>query len=167
MDIYDLPTDLNKLWHSYLPLNTVDYYNNNWTKYNVETVCNVAAEHGFIDLLTWSRLKGYPWSTETCAIASLNGQLEILKLLHEYECPWDMTTRDNAEKGLHDNIISWLNENKYLPVSYYHNHIQIGNNYVSNGLCTYSFALTPEQHMPTGSCNLSRIDHVAGYKIFI
>ena len=29
----------------------------------------------------------------------------------------------------------------------------------SDGINVYSFALTPEQHQPSGSCNFSRIDN--------
>jgi hypothetical protein len=31
-------------------------------------------------------------------------------------------------------------------------------NYISDSICIYSFALNPEEHQPSGTCNFSRID---------
>ena len=49
---------------------------------------------------------------------------------------------------------------KVADTSILSNHSNTSNVPRSHGINSYSFALKPEEHQPTGTCNMSRIDNV-------
>jgi hypothetical protein len=81
INIKCMPKDLTKLCDSYLIDDELIYFSgrNNWTKFNKNESCNIAAKNGWLDLLKWARLNGYHWDRETCSNAAENGHLEVLK----------------------------------------------------------------------------------------
>lgn len=54
-----------------------------------------------------------PWDEETCAMAALNGHLEIIKWARSREppCPWDEDTCAMAALNAQMAVIKWAHEN--------------------------------------------------------
>ena len=77
--MYSLPKDLYNICCSYLTDEECIYVNNEWTKFNKNYVCNIAAKNGWLDLLIWARKNGCEWDRYVCSNAAFNGHLEVLK----------------------------------------------------------------------------------------
>ena len=76
-----------------------------------ERFCSRVALNGNLDLLKYLHENGCPWDQSTCTCASLVGHLECLQYAHENECPWDEDTcKYAAEKG-HLECLKYLHEN--------------------------------------------------------
>ena len=76
-----------------------------------ERFCSRMALNGNLDLLKYLHENGCPWDQSTCTCASLVGHLECLQYAHENECPWDEDTcKYAAEKG-HLECLKYLHEN--------------------------------------------------------
>lgn len=116
MSIEYLPCELNNIYLSYLGPNEYIFYNNEWDKFSRNNVCNIAAEHGWLDLLKWARdpirKDSCPWNRKTCAIAALNGHLDMLifarDMPNEDMCQWDYTTCENAALNGHIDILKFV-----------------------------------------------------------
>jgi len=54
---------------------------------------------------------GYVRNEWACAIAALNGNIEMLKWLREIGFPWDKKCYTLAERRGHDKVVQWLHEN--------------------------------------------------------
>src|SRR5271165_1238655 len=110
-----IPKDLAKLCNSYLSDSELIYYSGetNWTKFQKDIVCNIAAENGWIDLLKWARKpeKNCHWDYLTCSYAALNGHLLTLKWARENGCDWDSTTCGSAAYNGHLEVLKWAREN--------------------------------------------------------
>ena len=63
-------------------------------------------------------------------------------------------TSVNLQLNGHDRFAT-RDGNYFNYVQPYQHH----SNTPSDGVCVYSFALKPEEHQPSGSCNMSRIDN--------
>jgi hypothetical protein len=74
-----LPKDINNLLKSYLSNDELNYYKNNWNLFDEKQVCEIAAIHGWLDLLIWARNNNYQWNEEICSYAAYHRHLEILK----------------------------------------------------------------------------------------
>lgn len=57
-----------------------------------------------VPLIAWARDHGCPWNGHTCALAAMNGALDVLQFLHASGCPWDART------------CAWAAVNDYLQV---------------------------------------------------
>ena len=79
MNVIQLPKDLNNICCSYLTDEECIYVNNEWTKFNKDYVCNIAAHNGWLDLLIWARQNDCEWNSDVCGNAAWNGHLEVLK----------------------------------------------------------------------------------------
>ena len=55
MKVIQLPKDLNNICCSYLTSQKCIYVNNEWTKFNKDYICYIAAQNGWLDLLKWAR----------------------------------------------------------------------------------------------------------------
>jgi hypothetical protein len=55
-----LPKDIYNLCLSYLSENNIIYFEENWYKFPKNELCNIAARHGWFDLLKWARQNDYP-----------------------------------------------------------------------------------------------------------
>ena len=60
--------------------------------HTVYAICVAAAENGDLKLLKWLHENGCPWDSSTCASAAKKGNLELLKWLRQNGCPWDSST---------------------------------------------------------------------------
>jgi hypothetical protein len=58
----------------------------------------------------------------------------------------------------HDRMAS-INTNYYTKAQVYQHHTGYGGLMANNSIAVYSFALKPEEHQPSGTCNFSRIDN--------
>ena len=66
-----------------------------------ERFCAQMAENGNLELLKVLHENGCPWDVTTCSEAALNGHLECLKYAHESGCPWSEWTCTRAAEGGH------------------------------------------------------------------
>ena len=65
-----------------------------------ERFCARMALNGNLDLLKYLHENGCPWNEATCTCASLVGHLECLKYAHEHGCPWnEFTSSESALRG--------------------------------------------------------------------
>uniref|UniRef100_A0A061R459 F-box domain-containing protein n=1 Tax=Tetraselmis sp. GSL018 TaxID=582737 RepID=A0A061R459_9CHLO len=74
-------------------------------------VCNIAAEAGDIELLSWAYENGCPWGPDTAIAAARKGQLETLKWLRQHGCPWSDSAApagQRAAAGGHLAVLQWL-----------------------------------------------------------
>jgi hypothetical protein len=73
-----------------------------------------AAQRGNLDMIKYCVANGCPFTTDACAHAAANGQLECLKYLHEQvKAPWDSYTAVLAGFSGHLHILEYLDERKY------------------------------------------------------
>jgi ankyrin repeat protein len=73
-------------------------------------ICEWAAGHGRLDVLTWAREQGCPWNTCTCDYAAIHGHLNCLKYARENGCPCDILTSKFAIRNNHLHILVYLIE---------------------------------------------------------
>jgi hypothetical protein len=76
-------------------------------------MCQYAAMNGDIDILKYLHEHGCPWGEDTCRAASQNGHLECLKYAHEEGCPWDENTCSYAcvSNNAHLDCLKYAHEN--------------------------------------------------------
>jgi hypothetical protein len=77
-----------------------------------------AAEGGNLEIVKLLREKGCPWDVFTCADAAKGGHLEVLKWLHGEGCPWDNRTSFKAAAYGHLELLKWVRENA-CPVDWF------------------------------------------------
>jgi len=91
-----------------------------------EDVCEYAASLGSIRLLKWARENKLgtlqrqcqspwnwsPWNSGTCSCAAMNGQLHVLKYLHENGCPWGWSTCNFAAAYKRWDCLQYAVDNK-------------------------------------------------------
>src|SRR6185369_5548540 len=107
MKIIQLPKDLNNICCSYLTDEECLYVNKEWTKFNKNYVCYIAAQNGWLDLLKWARQNEYPWNSWTCSDAALNGHLEVLKWARQNGCEWNSIVCSYAAENGHLEVLKW------------------------------------------------------------
>ncbi len=73
--------------------------------------CYDAAKNGDLKLLKYLHENGYPWNESICEIAALNDHLEILNYAHQNGCPWNEITCYNATCAGHLNILIYAHQN--------------------------------------------------------
>jgi len=82
-----------------------------WAKANgcpwVERTCALAALDGHLEVLRWAREHGCPWDNRTCYAAAACGHLEVLRWARERGCPWHSLTCDKAFLGGHLVVLKW------------------------------------------------------------
>ena len=76
-----------------------------------ERFCSKMAWNGNLELLKVLHEKGCPWNEETCRSAASNDHLECLKYAHENGCPWDKWTCADAAKTGHLECLKYAHEN--------------------------------------------------------
>lgn len=73
-----------------------------------------AAEHGHFHIVKYFH-ENYPSNTnltdEVFSMASISGNMELIKYLHNKQCPWNKTTVENAVTYGHTKIVKYLVEN--------------------------------------------------------
>ena len=75
------------------------------------TECYQAAMEGNLDLLKHLHEQGQFWDAATCANAALGGHLQCLKYAHEKGCPWESSTCENAAMCGHFECLQYAVEN--------------------------------------------------------
>ena len=73
--------------------------------------CSRMARNGNLELLKFLHEKGCPWNEETCWSAASNDHLECLKYAHENGCPWDEETCKAAAKYRRLECLKYAHEN--------------------------------------------------------
>jgi len=73
-----------------------------------ESLCNIAARSGRINVLEWARAQGMPWNESTCIEAAAEGELETLKYLRRGGCPWNEESCSWAAFHGDVRILQWL-----------------------------------------------------------
>ena len=76
-----------------------------------ERFCWRMARKGNLELLKILHEKGCPWDVRTCKWAAYNGHLECLKYAHENGCPWDEETCSEAAENGHLECLKYAHEN--------------------------------------------------------
>jgi len=86
--IEGLIKDISDVCISYLSDNERIYYKGEteWSEFDKNNVCDIAAKNGWLDLLIWARKNNHPWNYFTCVYAARNGHLEILKYARRNHC---------------------------------------------------------------------------------
>src|SRR5947207_1347241 len=106
MNIIQLPKDLKNICCSYLTGEECMYINKEWTKFNKNIICNIAAENGWLDLLKWAKQNSY-----VCNNAAQNGHLEVLKWARQNGCEWDRWVCNYAARNGHSEVLKWVKLN--------------------------------------------------------
>ena len=75
-----------------------------------ERFCAQMALNGNFDLLKFLHENECPWNEWTCANAAKIGHFECLKYLHENGCPWDKWTCEYASENGHLECLKYLHE---------------------------------------------------------
>jgi hypothetical protein len=76
-----------------------------------EFTCARAAINGNLDVLKYLHENGCPWDEHACAYAAIYGNLDVLKYLRENGCPWDDFTCLFAAQNNHLEVLIWAYEN--------------------------------------------------------
>ena len=63
------------------------------------TACSMTADQGDLDVLKWLHENGCPWDADTCSRAVRGCHIDVLKYLHENGCPWDRVACLRAAGG--------------------------------------------------------------------
>ena len=69
-----------------------------------------AAEQGNLDVIKYLHENGCPWDEETCWRAAQAGHLDVLKYAHENACPWNWLTCTKAAAGDHLHVLKYAHE---------------------------------------------------------
>ena len=78
-------------------------------KLTMRTAMN-AAEQGNLDVIKYLHENGCPWDEETCWRAAQAGHLDVLKYAHENACPWNWLTCTKAAAGDHLHVLKYAHE---------------------------------------------------------
>ena len=76
--------------------------------------CNVMTiiiKNGNLEILKYLHENGCPWDEDSCYNASENGNLEVLKYLHENNCPWNSNSSAAASHNKQLECLKYLHEN--------------------------------------------------------
>lgn len=76
-----------------------------------KSVCRLAAEEGRLNLLRLAHHYNYPWDKSTCEAAAKKGHLDCLKCAHENGCPWDVQTCRNAVQSGNLSCLEYVHQN--------------------------------------------------------
>ena len=79
-----------------------------------QSVCNLAARGGHLEVLKWARANECPWDDYMCAEAASGGHLEVLQWLRAEKCPWDKRTCKFAAECGHLEVLQWARANGCL-----------------------------------------------------
>ena len=64
-----------------------------------------------MNIILFALQNGCPWSTEVPAFAAASGHLKVLKLLRDFDCPWDAEVIKSAKHFKKYHIMKWAIEN--------------------------------------------------------
>ena len=120
MIIEGLIKEVSNICLSYLSDEERIYIKKEWDKFDTHMICDIAAIHGWLDLLIWARKRNYEWSNLTCLCAAGNGNLEILKWLRLNGCEWDFYTCAYAAESGHLSTLEWARKNGCMCGGRYH-----------------------------------------------
>ena len=79
-----------KLLIKYFDTHNINYEKPNFKVYEFDqyTFMTKAVEYKYLDLLKWGYKNNFKWNENTCIVAALNSNAEILKYLMENGCDW-------------------------------------------------------------------------------
>lgn len=75
-----------------------------------DTIFNVAATYGNLDIMKWLLENNCPWNEYTFRFAVKHGNLENIKWLYDNGCPFDSWAFNCALQSGNKTIIQWLKE---------------------------------------------------------
>ena len=81
------------------------------SEYKKARFCEQMARNGNVELLKVLHEKGCPWDQSTCYNAAKNGHLECLQYAHENGCRWNKWTCSNAAQYGNLECLKYLHEN--------------------------------------------------------
>lgn len=70
-----------------------------------------AAGGGHMEVIRWLHERQCPWNEEACLAAARFGHLEVLQWMRERGCPWNMWCLHNAAWGGHTEVVVWARTN--------------------------------------------------------
>lgn len=120
INILDYLYEKNWLWYEYLQCDSEypnfddtdkDFWNEDIMQEYDFDPCTEAVSNGNLNLLKWLHDHKCPWNEDICSTAALNGNLEILKYLHENKCFWNEFTCQSAAKYGHLDCLQYAHEN--------------------------------------------------------
>lgn len=87
--------------------------------YIFASICNKAAANGHLNILKWARSheQKFPWSSLTCALAAMNGNMDILEYAISNKCPYDVSLCVSAAKSGNLDLLQWAILEKKCPIS--------------------------------------------------
>ena len=89
-----------------------------------ERFCHKMALNGNLDLLKFLHENGCPWDEFTCSEAAIKGRLECLQYLHENGCPWNERTCSRAAQNGNLECLRYAHENGCPGSENYAHHLQ-------------------------------------------
>ena len=69
-----------------------------------------AAENGDLKIMKWLHENKCPWNSQTFWVAAKKGDLKMMKWLHKNKCPWDAATFGFAAQNGNLKNMKWLKE---------------------------------------------------------
>jgi len=80
------------------------------TMFNVR-VFSYAASGGHMEVVRWLHEHDCPWNDTATMAAARFGHLEVLQWLRARDCPWNMWCLNNAAWGGHNEVVVWARSN--------------------------------------------------------
>ncbi|KAL6075282.1 Ankyrin repeat domain containing protein [Balamuthia mandrillaris] len=81
------------------------------SSFSSDVSCAIAASNGNLEMLKWLHEQGCPWDASTFDRAAVSGDLEVAKWMHAQGCPWEASTCNTAAKEGHLDFLKWAREN--------------------------------------------------------
>jgi len=120
MYIEGLIKDVEEICLSYLTTVENMYIKKEWDKFYKDSVCGIAASHGWLDLLIWAREQNYEWDCWVSYYAAQVGHLDMLKWSISKGCKWNgLICKIAAEKN-HVEMLEWTKNNGCVCGRKYH-----------------------------------------------
>jgi hypothetical protein len=127
------------------------------TQYNEDK--GISSYNNRIDLTFNHPVKELVWVVQptyytNCSLAKAKGQTRLQPFTYDQKAVFEQWIQFNGQDRLDRRYGDYFNR-----VQPYQHHTGAGYSYSNQyGLYLYSFALRPEEHQPSGTCNFSRID---------
>jgi hypothetical protein len=129
------------------------------TQYNEEK--GIVGVNNRIDLTFNHPVKELIWVVQPsyytdCRIAASAGQTRLRPFTYDFDFVYDQLIQINGQDRLDRRYGDYFS--RVQPFQHHTGSILLGTGGKGGGVYMYSFALRPEEHQPSGTCNFSRID---------
>ena len=101
---------INREYYSYRIIRYIVKSVSSPYKINKYHAIDYAAGNGNLDMIKYLHENGCLWDVQTCMRAANNNRLEVLKYLRENGCPWNEWTCCMAALNGHLDVLKWAHE---------------------------------------------------------